>query len=368
LRLLALLLVGVGWLLISLASLYDGWPRGLLWRSAYAQEANTTHQPAAQSVALRGFTHEWQTLNNCGPAVLAMNLRYFGDQLDQHIIAETLRPNSGDQNVRPDELARYAIERGYEALLRINGDAERLRLLLSNGIPVIIETWESDDPNNLAEGFAHFRLITGYDDTRQVWIAHDPYFARDLINAGGAYAGMTVPYAYADQMWQVTNRKYVVVYPQRLAPLVESILGDEMNDEAMWQRSLRQAQAEVEAQPKNSFAWFNLGSSLYHLDLAAEAVQAFEHAAILGLPERMHWYQYEPLQAYYATGAYQKVLALTRQNLAVAVGIEELHYWRALSLAALGAPDKAQQALRQALAIKPNYGQALAALESGFGS
>lgn len=237
-----------------------------------------------------------------------------------------------------------------------------------SGIPVIIETWESDDRSNPAEGFAHFRLVTGYDDSRQVWIAHDTYFSRDLVDPDGADAGIVVPYAYADQMWQVMNRKYVVVYPDRLTPLVQSILGAEMGDEAMWQRSLRQAQAEAEAQPENAFAWFNLGSSLYHLDFAAEAVHAFEHAESLGLPERMHWYQYEPLQAHYGTGGYQEVLNMTQHSLAAAAGIEELYYWRALSLAALGATDQARQALRQALTIKPNYGQALAALESGFGS
>lgn len=363
LRLLVLALVCGGWSFLGLASFYDSWLPGLLWRSVYAQEAEIAHQPTAPAVALRGISHEWQTLNNCGPAVLAMNLRYFGEELDQHDIAQTLRPNENDQNVRPDELAQYAADRGYNAVLRVNGDAERLRLLLSNGIPVIVETWESDDPNNLAAGFAHFRLITGYDDARQVWIAHDPYFARDLVNATGAYAGMVVPYAYADQMWQVTNRKYVVIYPDRLAPVVQSILGADMHDEMMWQDSLHQAQTEAAAHPKNPFAWFNLGSSLYHRGFAAEAIQAFEHAQALGLPERMYWYQYEPLQAYYRAGDYQKLLALTRSNLATAAGIEELHYWRALALAALGAADQAQQALQQALAIKPNYKQALTALE-----
>jgi tetratricopeptide (TPR) repeat protein len=324
-------------------------------------------QPAQTAVALTGFTHAWQTLNNCGPAVLAINLSYYGVQLDQQTIAQTLRPNPNDQNVRPDELARYALAQGYQATLRVNGNADLLRLFLSNGIPVVIETWESDDPANLRDGFAHFRLVTGYDDARQVWIVYDPYLRRNLVNPQGAYQGMYVPYARADQLWRVTNRKYVVFYPTEKTAIVQSILGDDLDDQVMWEHSLQQARAEMDQQPKDPFAWFNFGSSLYAAGLYDEAVEAFHKAQGLGLPTRMFWYQYEPFAADYAAGRYAELVQRVDSNLTAANGIEELYYWKAMALAALGDTHEAYQALRQALVIKPNYQQALAALEGGLG-
>ena len=90
---------------------------------------------------------------------------------------------------------------------------------------MVIETWASDDPSNMTDGFAHFRLVTGYDDARQVWIVYDSYIARNLVNPQGAYQGMYVTYAQADQLWRVMNRKYVVVYTTAQAPLVQAIVG-----------------------------------------------------------------------------------------------------------------------------------------------
>ena len=53
--------------------------------------AAPAHQPAQSAVTLTGFTHEWQTWNNCGPATLAMNLSYFGSTLTQADVGTVLR-------------------------------------------------------------------------------------------------------------------------------------------------------------------------------------------------------------------------------------------------------------------------------------
>jgi len=341
----------------------------LLWKTGQAAGVATgIAVPASQSAQIRlpGITHTWQTINNCGPATLAMNFSLYGDVRDQQTIAQVLRPNSADQNVRPDELVSYAQSQGYQAVLRVNGSAAKLRSLLDNGIPVILETWESDDLNNVDDGFAHFRLVVGYDDARQAWIVYDSYFYRDLVNPEGEYQGMVVPYALADQLWRVMNRKYVVIYPAAQAATVQTILADSWDDAAMWQAALSVAEQEQAAAPSDPFAWFNLGSSRYATGQAAEAVQAFQQAQAIGLPTRMFWYQYEPFEALYALGRYAELLALVNANLSTASGLEELYYWQALAFAAIGEPDEAQQALQQALWIKPNYGQALAALEQGL--
>ncbi|MCX6050694.1 MAG: C39 family peptidase [Chloroflexi bacterium] len=351
---------------------------GTLWRTGQAAtDSSSAAMPSMQTlpnalalqsvqpaVSLTGITHTWQTLNNCGPAVLAMNFSYYGKTQDQQIIAKTLRPNASDENVRSDEVANYAITQGYQATLRVNGNADQMRLLLSNGIPVIIETWASDNPSHMNDGFAHFRLVTGYDDARQVWIVYDSYIARNLVNPEGEYEGMYVSYAQADQLWRVMNRKYVVMYTAVQAPLVQTILGATLNDQTMWQGSLAQAQAEQAEQPDDAFAWFNYGSSLYATNQPNEALTAFLKAATLGLPTRMFWYQYEPFEAYYAAGRYTELVQFVDHELATATGLEELYYWKALGLAALDQPEQATLALQQALFINPNYAQARIALET----
>ena len=97
--------------------------------------------PVAQAVSLEGFTHEYQTWNNCGPATLAMALSYYGWQGTQADMAPALKSDPDDKNVGLEEMAAYAHFLGLEALVRVNGDLARLKLLLSNGFPVIIETW-----------------------------------------------------------------------------------------------------------------------------------------------------------------------------------------------------------------------------------
>jgi predicted double-glycine peptidase len=89
---------------------------------------------------LTGLAHAWQTWNNCGPATLAMVLSYSGSTLTQADVGVTLRTDKEDKNVSPEELADFARSQGLRALVRVNGDADRLRLLLSNGVPVVIET------------------------------------------------------------------------------------------------------------------------------------------------------------------------------------------------------------------------------------
>lgn len=365
-------------LTLGAASLIGFGLAGISWQTSQAattSAANTTLsaqtgqtssilQPAQSTVKLSGITHTWQTLNNCGPAVLAMNFSYYGESQDQQTIAQTLRPNANDENVRSDEVANYAVAQGYQATLRVNGNADQLRLFLSNGIPVVIETWESDHPSNVLAGFAHFRLITGYDDASQRWIVYDSYIVRDLVNPQGAYQGMYVPYAQADQLWRIMNRKYVVIYTPAQAPLVQGILGANLNDQTMWQGALTQAQVEQAQQPDDAFAWFNYGSSLYSMNRPDEAVAAFQQAATLGLPTRMFCYQYEPFEAYYATGQYVELVQLVNAQLTTSTGLEELYYWKALGLAALNESTQAQQALQQALVINPNYPQALAALQT----
>jgi tetratricopeptide (TPR) repeat protein len=257
-------------------------------------------------------------------------------------------------------MAAFARTQGLNALTRVDGDADRLRQLLANGIPVLVETWHEPTPN---DGMGHYRLLTGYDDAAQAWTAYDSYDATG-IDPKQPYAGIRIPYAGYDSLWKVFNRQYVVLYIEAQAAAIEEILGDDADDQAMWERALRDAQATVEREPEDPFAWFNLGSDLTGLGRYEEAAQAYDTARQIGLPWRMLWYQFGPFQAYYHTGRHEEVIALANATIRTAKYVEELYYWRGLSELALGKPAEARASFLTALEMNRNFAPATEALSA----
>lgn len=315
------------------------------------------HQPAASAVELAGFHHEWQTWNNCGPATLAMNLSFFGSTLDQADIGGVLRKYEDDKNVNPEELVAFAASQGYMAQQRVNGSAELMKLLLSNGIPVLIETWHEAEPN---DGMGHYRLLTGYNDAEAHWIAFDSYDTENLINPdrNTPYLGIRLPYAETEALWRVFNHTYLLIYRAEQTPVVQSIFGDTLAPAVMWQESLQRAEGEIAANNQDAFAWFNLGSSWLALGDPVQAAAAYDRARQLGLPWRMFWYQFGAFDAYLQTGRPQEVVALADATIATTNSIEELHYWRGRGLAALGDMNGARRAWQRAIELNPDFDEA----------
>jgi tetratricopeptide (TPR) repeat protein len=309
------------------------------------------YQPAQPAVELTGFTHAWQTWNNCGPATLAMQLSYFGSTLSQTDIAAVLRPNYDDKNADPEELADFAISQGLGAIVGVQGDRDTVRLLLSNGFPILIATWHEPEPD---DGMGHYRLLTGYNDAEAYYIVHDSY---DTVGLRGAdpYLGLALPYDELEAMWTVFNRVYVVVYRPEQESLVRSILGPEVGTPAMWESALARAQEYAQAHPDDVYAWFNVGSNLTQLGRYAEAVEAYRQAESIGWPRRMLWYQVGPMEAYYHVGDYEKVIALTDQVMAQTNQVEEVWYWRGMALKGKGQVDAARQAFERSLALRPTF-------------
>jgi tetratricopeptide (TPR) repeat protein len=301
-------------------------------------------------VRLTGLRHNWQTWNNCGPATLAMNLSFFGSKLSQADVAAVLRPYRDDKNVSPEEMAAYARANGLQASVRVNGDAERLKLLLAAGVPVLLETWYEPKPN---DGMGHYRLLVGYDDAQREWIAYDSYDGRGL-KKNEPYTGIRLPYDEIAKLWEAFNRTYVILYDGARAAAVSDILGADADDTAMWAAALEKARTTALAQPENAFAWFNAGSTLVEMGRYEDAAQMYDHARRVGLPWRMMWYQFGPFEAYYETGRYDEVIALANATLRNAQ-IEELYYWRGLAQQAKGDVPAARESWRRALELNPNY-------------
>lgn len=318
------------------------------------QSTVTDIQPPAPGVTLTGFEHEWQTWNNCGPATISMNLSYYGRGDTQVEAARFLKPNQDDKNVSPDELAAYASSLGFEGLVRHGGDIGLLKHLLSNGYPVIAETWAEPDDRG---GMGHYRLLTGYSQ------ADNQFWTYDSLHG----ASVAVPIDEFDRFWRVFNRTYLVIFPTEEAALAYAILGSSADQTAMYEKALLIAQQEARTAPDDPFAWFNVGTNYARLGEPALAASAFEEARRLGLPYRMLWYQFDIFETYLAMGRYQEAIELATATLKATGGLEELYYFRGLAHQATNQPGAAAADYQAALAYNPNFelaAQALGELKS----
>jgi tetratricopeptide (TPR) repeat protein len=314
--------------------------------------------PLPPAVALAAPAWEKQDINNCGPASLAMYLRFYGWEGDQFDIADELKPQREDRNVNVEELVYYV--RNHAGWLnveyRVGGDIKRLKQLLAAGLPVMIEEsfhfdesyWPNDDL-----WAAHYNLITGYDDEAEVFTGQDSFYGADR----------KIPYEQLDADWQSFNRVYILVYPPDRQAQVEAILGTDWDPDANRQHALEIAQAETDDDPENAFAWFNLGSNLVYFERYDEAAQAYDTARNLGLPQRMLRYQFGPFLAYFHGGHLDDLIALTDYALQRTPNAEEALLWQGWALYRQGKSAQAIDAFRQALQENSTYADAQYALE-----
>ena len=317
-----------------------------------AQAARST--PASTDgidVLLTGAKQEYQLWNNCGPATLSMNLGFHGWQGSQVDAAKFLKPDQEDKNVSPDQMAEFARSVGFNAIQRANGTPELIKSLLRVGVPVLIE--KGFEPEADLGWMGHYELVVGFNDLKQEFIAMDSYL--------GPY--QAVPYDQFDQYWRQFHRTYLAIYPNDKAGQVTSLLGDQLDDAAMWAGSLAAAQREAAANPNDPFAWFNLGTSYVALQDWPNAAAAYDRARQLGLPWRMTWYQFGWFDAYLRTGRYDDVLALADATIKLTPNIEEMFYYKGLALKALGSFDAARSQFELALKYNPNFEPAKQALQ-----
>jgi len=306
--------------------------------------------PLPSSVSLQAPAWEKQDINNCGPATLAMYLRYYGWEGDQFTISDEIKPLREDRNVNVEEIAYYM--RTFVGWLRteyrVGGNIELLKQFLAAGIPVMIEEsfyfeesyWPNDD-----HWAAHYNLLTGYDDATQTFTGQDSYYGPD----------QKISYDELDELWQSFNRVYILIYPPEMEETVKEILGPDWDPDVNRQHALEIAQAETEADPDNAFAWFNLGTNLVYFERYTQAALAYDTARNLGLPQRMLRYQFCPFMAYFHGGRNADLLALTEYALERTPNSEEALLWRGWGLFREGKYNQAAELFRQALEENPKY-------------
>jgi tetratricopeptide (TPR) repeat protein len=330
---------------------------------AVTESADTTPEPTPTpipgAVSLSAPDWEKQDWNNCGPATLAMALRYFGWTGDQFDISDLLKPDRGDKNVNVEELVYYVRTRAgwLSADYRVGGTIETLKRFVAAGFPVMIEEGFILAEGDGGGGWAgHYLLLTGYDDQQQAFIAQDS-------NPATGGANRVVMYDALDNGWHAFNRVFIYLYPPDQQSRIDDLLGDDADADANRQRALDTAQAEVDRNPSDAYAWFNLGSNLVYFERYGQASAAFDNALKIGLPWRFTRYQFGPYIAYFNRGRLQDVIDLATATLYRTYKSEEAMLWRGWAYYRLGNVAAAREDFLGALKVNPNYLDARYALQ-----
>ncbi len=282
-----------------------------------------------------------QSFNNCGPATTSMILQYFGFTVDQNTTKAHLRSNSDDKNVFTYEIVDY-LKKDYniESKLLYNGSIDRLKSLIANGFYVLIEDYLH--PN---EDIGHFTVIRGFDDEKQVFIADD------------SYLGINIVYKYGEfdvAQWKPFNREYTPVYKASQQRLLDAVLGEDADPQKMFEKAVTRNQADINQNPGDMVAYFNLGSSYFGLKRYSEAKVAFEKSQSLGWPFRILWYQIQPVKNLNALGDYKQALELANLALNSNDSFAEAHLEKAVSYKGLGDKAQARAEAERALFFAPN--------------
>ncbi len=198
----------------------------------------------------------------------------------------------------------------------------------------------------------HYIVLTGYDDTVEEFIVQDPFYGPD----------QRMSYTELDELWQMFNRMYLVVYESDDLNQIPEIVGNNINLNFNRNQALQTAQLEARLHPENAFAWFNVGSNLVYLEQYTDAALAYDKARRLGLPQRMLRYQFGPFQAYYHTKRFEELQALVEYALRITSNSEEALLWQGWLYYEQGQKSAARIAFQQAIEAHPGFPDAITAI------
>ena len=329
-----------------------------------------TLEPRPVAKRLEGMQRIQQAFNNCGPANLTQVLNWHGDPTNQDEAAAYLKPNPEDRNVSPWQLSDYVNDfTALRSTVHSNGTLEMLKEFIANDLPVVIEKGYEPNTQGAFGWFGHYLTVFGYDDEKQEFYGMDTY-----LSVPNPTLGQPNSYEDVEHYWQQFNYTFYVVYQPDQEELVHRILGETMLDDfTMWEATAERAQEDIDEDPENAFAWFNLGTALTYMGkLTGEGqyyengAAAFDEARNIGLPPHMLWYEFQMYFAYMKVGRYQDMLDLTDLILSEQGGqnVEETYLYRGHALLFLGDGPGAAEAYERALELNENFYPAQIALDS----
>ena len=317
--------------------------------------ATATPAPTAipTAVKLEGIVQEYQRFNSCGPATLALNLRYWGWVGEQYDIEKIVKPRVEDRNVTPKELLGYVIENtAQDAILRYGGTVELLKELVAAGYPVFVERGYV----NRKDGWmGHYGVVDGYDDAQGA--VHIP-------DTNNGY--LWIPYDELQRFWDEFHGTYMVIFPPEEREMVLGMLGADADEAYNIDRTLDKFRERAEKVDRSEqyFAYYSLGELLVMKKDYVAAAEAFDNAfavynwlPIYDRPWRMLWYQVGPYEAYYYTGRYQSIVSLTFKTITDTPepALPETFLWSGRANVALGNTEAAIWDFKRALEWHPGW-------------
>ncbi len=316
-------------------------------------EPTVTPMPVPSAFELDGMGLEYQSMNNCGPANLSMDLTYWGWPTTQDVTKAGLRTHKDDRNVMLSEMRDFVIEKtNLSALVRFGGTLETVKRLVSNGYPILLERGHTDAEDGW---MGHYSIVTAYDDAKRTVRIPDTLLG--VMSLG--YDELMLDWAHFDGI-------YLVVYPPEREAEVLALLGSDADSATNLQNTLNQVTARI---PQVSgrelfFAWYSRGSVLVEMQNYIEAAQAYDQAFAVYAqlppgerPWRITWYQVGAYPAYYYTGRFQDCLNLALQTLSNKRSQElpETWYWAGRAAAAMQMTEDAISHYRKALQYHPGW-------------
>jgi hypothetical protein len=300
------------------------------------------------SAFLGNMRHMYQTFNNCSAASVCMLLSHYDIVMDQETLRPIMRPNDGTRHGKNEYMIGFLREQGFHAQLMHGGDVETIQAFIAHEIPVIVQQWLDID----SDPIGHYSVVRGYDNSAGVFRLNDSMHGEDFRISYGEFTAK----------WRAFSYRYIPVWAPQQQEIVERILGEQIDLTVNRERSLERIQAELQERPNDAELLYSLGTNLHDLGRYAEAIEAYERAASIGLPPKMLWYVYWPVEAYNEIGRHDRALQVAEQQLTTAPVFGDMRYERARALEAMGETNRAIAEYRQTLIDDPRLTRAEEAL------
>lgn len=171
--------------------------------------SHVTVMPIRASAHLVGVPPIVQTLNNCGPASITAVLHYWGIARTQQQVQDVVRADGSPRGMAPFGVPGYMRTLGMRGLLGVTGTQRMIKVLISNGFPIIVSQMVSPTYQ-----VRHYRPIVAYDDRQGVFVSNDPYLG----------AGHQISYADFARIWSSSHQRFLVLYPPSRQSQLDGVL------------------------------------------------------------------------------------------------------------------------------------------------
>jgi hypothetical protein len=217
---------------------------GRLEESGTPEEPGPPESPDSPGFALLGDTppaynipgvpyHFQITSWYCGPASLQMMMDYWGEEVNQHDIADVANDVVGSGTNRTD-MRRAAHFSGRSQCIQnpslygyterqlgyacteanfYSNPGQKLKNAIYEGYPVFILTWFGP-----THGAGHYRLVKGWDDSLSAFIMHDPWYYGSLCGPDLVMSETLL----VDDLWVYSGHWSMIACPWELEPVIDA--------------------------------------------------------------------------------------------------------------------------------------------------